>query len=176
MEECESSSGDSVYGHFGALGSKHDPPVAALATAQEFRVALRGFTTLHKIDAECGIALHFAPKTLIQVHEIRTETIDGPVTQRCFDTDSTHVDLLHRMEKLVHFLPGTNIIMSKGFIDVLDYEPYQLIRLGHKKFKGQEDSVEIFLIKSDRVDEDILVKFIDEHIDHQSEEEELKAA
>jgi CheY-like chemotaxis protein len=156
----ESSSGDSVYGHFGAVDGGLNSYVAALTAAQEFRVALRGFSSVHGIEIECGIALHLCKQATVQFHEIRAETPLGPITQKSFDTESPDIDLLHRIEKLTHELSGTNIIMSKAFLDGLAEKPAKYDSLGFATLKGQPTPVELFLIRSDRVSEVELSTFL----------------
>jgi CheY-like chemotaxis protein len=156
----ESSSGDSVYGHFGAVPFPHNPHVAALMVAQEFRVALRTFSQIHGISVECGIALHHAPDTLIQLHEVRAETPEGPVIQKWFDTTSAQIDLLHRMEKLVHELPGTNIILSEDFLRRIPNPPGKIRQLGPTLLKGQSDPSNLFLLPSDLLSDEDIQKFV----------------
>lgn len=147
----ESHSGDSAYGHFGLLEDSTNPYEAALAVAREFRVALRGMATVHNIAIECGIALHVANDSTVDVHTVQLNTPRGIVTQKSFDTTSTGIDLLHRMEKIVHDLPGTNIIMSANFVKNIKEDQTKLHHLGGIVFRGQKDSVELYLISSDKV-------------------------
>jgi len=156
----ESTSGDSVYGHFGAVDFPHNPYVAALSVAQEFRVGLRGLSTVHNIEVECGIALHFAPATLVDVHEAKAQAVGGEIIQRWLDTSSTEVDCLHRMEKLVHELPGSNIIMTQPFLSKLPEPPVRLKRLGWIQLKGQAGTTEAHMLVSDKVNPAELEKFM----------------
>lgn len=160
----ESSSGDSTYGHFGAVPFPNNPHVAAMSVAQEFRVALRSFSKMHQIKIECGIALHDAPGTLIQYDEIRVETAGGPVVQKTFDTSSTGVDLLHRIEKLAHELPGSNVLMSGPFIKKLPEPPEKVVRLGAAQLRGQAEPIELYALLSDQVTPEILAKFKEKHL------------
>jgi class 3 adenylate cyclase len=146
----ESHSGDSAYGHFGLLEDRTNPYEAALAVAREFRVALRGISTVHNVAIECGIALHVAKDSTVDVHTVQLNTPRGIVTQKSFDTTSTGIDLLHRMEKIVHDLPGTNIIMSEHFVKNLRDDQQKFNELGGIVFKGQKDSVKLYLIPSDK--------------------------
>ncbi|MES2964668.1 MAG: response regulator [Bdellovibrionota bacterium] len=148
----ESHSGDSAYGHFGLLGNEIEsetPADSALASAREFRVALRNLSSVFGKTAECGIALHIAVDAEVHIHTVQLNTPRGPVTQKSFDTSSTDVDLLHRMEKLVHQLPGTNIVMSRGFVDALKVQPPNLVEIGYHLFAGQKEAVPLLIIPSD---------------------------
>lgn len=147
----ESHSGDSAYGHFGAFFQYQDPIASALATAREFRVALRSLQALSSTPVECGIALHVIPDTIIQIHEIKVSTQFGEFVQKSFDTQSPHIDLLHRMEKLVHALPGSNIILSESFFSRLKAGHDRFVDLGQAHLKGQKDSVRLYLLPSDQV-------------------------
>ena len=159
----ETNAGDSVYGHFGAVKFPHDPHVAALRVAEEFRVSLISFAQLQHVNVTCGIALHFAPQTLIQLSEVTADTPEGPMTQKWFDTESAHIDALHRMEKLVHELPGTNIIMSESFLKRLEDPPKNVQQLGKVSLKGQDSPLSLFLLPSDLVKKKELEAFKEKH-------------
>jgi len=155
----ESHAGDSAYGHFGAFNYLNEPFIQAISAAQEFRVGLTSFSKVNKVPVECGSALHFAPKTLFQLYEFRGDTPQGMIIQKSYDSASTHIDLLHRMEKLAHKLPGSNVIMSKEFFERLN-EPLQTIRyLGMKIFKGQDKKTHLYLLPSYYVTDKILEEF-----------------
>lgn len=156
----ESHAGDSAYAHFGLIESKVSPAEAALATAREFRVGLRGLSKTSGFDVECGIALHLTRETTVDVHTIQISTPQGIKSQKSFDTTSPEVDMLHRIEKLVHDLPGTNIIMTAGFISQLSTHPERLIRLGKTPIRGQDRLPELYLIPSDMLNEQDLNQFI----------------
>ncbi len=148
----ESHSGDSAYGHFGLLGNEIEsetPADSALASAREFRVALRNLGGVFGRTAECGIALHIAVDAEVHIHTVQLNTPRGPVTQKSFDTSSTDVDLLHRMEKLVHQLPGSNIVMSRAFVSSLKNVPPKIVELGFHRFAGQAEAVDLLIIPSD---------------------------
>lgn len=155
----EMHAGDSAYGHFGVFEEFGDPIEAALATAREFRVALRNLSTMNGVNIECGIALHIARNTLLDVHVIQAHTPKGPVTQKSFDTTSTGVDVLHRMEKLVHALPGSNVILTGDFVSKLKTLPANLIELGDYLFPGMAEASRLFLIPSDLVSSQDLMAF-----------------
>jgi FixJ family two-component response regulator len=147
----ESHSGDSAYGHFGMLEDKSNPFDSALAVAREFRVALRSLASVNKVELECGLALHIATDSIIDVHTVQLNTPRGITVQKSFDTTSAGIDLLHRIEKLMHTLPGTNIAMSSTFIAGLTEKPPHSINIGSYLFKGQAQPIELTLVPSDKV-------------------------
>jgi FixJ family two-component response regulator len=156
----ESHSGDSAYAHFGLMDGTRGYGEAAIAAAREFRVALRSLTKVYDVELECGIALHAAREAVVDVHTVHLKTPTGVVTQKSFDTTSTEIDLLHRIEKLVHKLPGSNIIMTEHFVELLTRRPDDLILLGTRHFQGHDRPVRLFLVKSDRVDRQTLEHFV----------------
>ncbi|WP_141734271.1 response regulator [Oligoflexus tunisiensis] len=158
----ESHSGDSAYAHFGLMDGIHGYGEAALAAAREFRVALRGLNKVYQTDLECGIALHAAHDAVVDIHTVHLKTPAGAVTQKSFDTTSNEIDLLHRIEKLVHRLPGSNIIMTESFIEHLSTRPEELIYLGSRQFTGQDRPVKLYLIRSDMLSAEDLRNFIRE--------------
>ncbi len=145
----ESTEGDAAYANFG-LGDRTSRPCdAALAVANEFRAALRGIARHHHQTIECGIALHFAPECEANISEMQVSTTQGPFVHKRFYTSSADIDLVHRMEKLVHSLPGSNIIFSQSFADRLSQRPDKpVLQLGAHTFKGQAKPVDLLLIKS----------------------------
>jgi class 3 adenylate cyclase len=158
----ESHSGDSAYAHFGLMDGIQGYGEAALAAAREFRVALRGLNKVYHTDLECGIALHAAHDAVVDVHTVHLKTPAGAVTQKSFDTTSHEIDLLHRIEKLVHRLPGSNIIMTESFVEHLTTKPEELIFLGSRLFPGQDRPVKLYLIRSDMLTTEDLRNFIRE--------------
>lgn len=145
----ESTEGDSAYANFGLTDRTTRPCDAAIAVANEFRAALLGIASHHQQTIECGIGLHFAPDCEANVSEYHVSTAEGVIVQKRFYTSSADVDLVHRMEKHVHQLPGSNIIMSGDFISRLSTKPsFPLFPLGSQIFKGQQRPVELFLMKS----------------------------
>lgn len=147
----ESSSGDSAYAHFGMLKNLDRPADAALAAATEFRVFLRNLSQTSGIEFECGIGIHLAPDCLVDIHEIKVHAFDQEVIHKSFVSASIDIDLVHRMEKLMHQLPGSNITMSKAFVEKLSQEPFGLVNIGERLFKGQINPVELLVKLSDRV-------------------------
>lgn len=161
----ESHSGDSAYGHFGLLEDKENPFEAALAVAREFRVALRGISAVNKVEIECGIALHLAKNSLVDVHTVQINSPRGVITQKSFDTTSSGVDMLHRIEKVAHNLPGSNIIISEDFLKNLREKPQNIIDIGKFNFKGQTEPIKLFIIPSDRVTENHIEQIRQDGID-----------
>jgi FixJ family two-component response regulator len=149
LREC--LPGDSAYGHFGLWESDLNVYQSALTAAQEFRVKLRGFSQIHNVGVECGISLHVARNCTVDIHMAEINSANGKITQKSFGTSSIDVDLLHRMEKIVHNLPGSNIVLSKDFVDNLTSRPVNLKELGSHLLKGQPKPVDMFLIPSDKV-------------------------
>ena len=143
----ESHSGDSAYGHFG-LQDGVPSADAALSVAQEFRAGLKSLATLGNVAVECGVGLHLVRDAMVDMHTVQMTTPKGLVTQKSFDTTSTDVDLLHRIEKLAHDLPGSNIVMSGQFLAELKMVPPELIPLGSYLLRGQAEAVELYLLKS----------------------------
>ncbi|MEW6056289.1 MAG: response regulator [Bdellovibrionota bacterium] len=155
----ESHSGDSAYGHFGLFEQQISPFDAALSVAREFRVALRGLSQVHQVQIECGVGLHVARNATVNIHTVQLNTLRGPVIQKSFDTSSSDVDLLHRMEKLVHELPGTNVIMTDEFLKSLKTTPPPLVELGVYQFPDRAQPVRLFMMVSDLVSKEQLEKF-----------------
>lgn len=155
----ESCSGDSVYGHFGAVTFPHNPFVAAMMAAEEFRVTLQSFTKLNNVNVNCGIALHHAPQTLVHLNEVRAETPNGELIQKWIDTDSAQIDLLHRIEKLVHQLPGTNLIMSDDFLKNLPSPSPRIVALGTAMIKGQKDPIGLHLLPGEQTTPKMVEEF-----------------
>lgn len=165
----ESHAGDSAYAHFGLHESQLDPFEAGLSAAREFRVSLRGLSQQLDIPIECGVALHFAKSVTVDVHTVQLQTPRGFVTQKSFDTTSSDVDLLHRIEKLVHSLPGSNIIMTESFASRLRSEPKGMVRLGSVPIRGQGPA-ELVLIKSDLVSAEQLSEFVNGLVPKESDQ------
>ncbi len=145
----ENTEGDAAYANFGLLGNTGRLCDAALAVANEFRAALKSIATHHQQTIECGIGLHFAHKVEANVTVINVSTPQGPIVQKHFYTASPEVDLVHRIEKHVHQLPGSNIIMSEIFKVNLS-RPVEPIAypIGSHLFKGQIDPVSLHIVKS----------------------------
>jgi len=155
----ETHQGDSAYGHFGVFNPTQNPYEAALAAARQFRVMLRNVSKTSNVPVECGMGLHVAPKSLLDVHTVTTDTPRGIVVQKSVDTTSAQVDILHRMEKLAHHLPGSNMILSFQFVEKLDSEPKDLIPLGWHTFEKPAERVQLLIIKSDLVTAEQLEEF-----------------
>jgi len=159
----ESNSGDSSYVHFGALGSTDNIFQAAYAVATEFREALAAFNHKHKRSVQCGIALHFMPSTLIRVNEFAERHKGELIIQKDFDSESGDVDFLHRMEKLIHELPGTNIILSEDFLSGSPQLEASAVSLGFYSAKGSARKIKLYLLPSPELSHEILKNFISTH-------------
>lgn len=155
----ESHAGDSGYGHFGLVDNIDDPFESALAAAREFRVAIRGMNDIFGLEVECGVALHFAPNCTLNTHEMALCRDRSAIAQKSFDTDSTEVDLLHEVEKTVHSLPGSNIVLTKQFMNGLRRERSHIVDIGSYTSKKLEKSIEIAILPSDRVKVEDIEKF-----------------
>lgn len=161
----ESSSGDSAYAHFGMVKKLDQPADAAYAAASEFRVFLRNLSQSLGITFECGIGLHFAKDSIVDLHEIKVQAFGQDIIHKSFESASMGIDLVHRMEKLMHELPGTNIVLSKTFVDHMTPKDYfQPTDLGSFLFKGQQDPVQLLLKASDRVQPQDLEKIMQQSV------------
>ena len=161
----ENFEGDAAYANFGLIDSTTRPADAALAVANEFRAALFGMNSHHDQQIECGIGLHFTEDVKASINEYSVTTPNGIVVQKHFSTESTGIDLVHRMEKLTHELIGSNIIMTDTFIKSL-HRANALnnpVDLGTHLFKGQSEAAHLHLIKSQMVDDEKLNTFIDKN-------------
>lgn len=155
----ESHAGDSAYAHFGLVPGFGKPEESALAVATEFRTSLRSFALKTGIEIECGIALHSEKDILINLHEAEIMTASGLIKQKSFDSSSPGVDLLHRIEKLVHDLPGSNIIMTEAFVNSLSVSVFRLFDIGNISLKGQSKPCHLFLKAGDKVTTEALDAF-----------------
>src|SRR5262249_52823158 len=97
--------------------------------------------------------------SVVDVHSVVINTPLGVFTQKSFDSTSLDIDLLHKMEKLVHELPGSNIILSQGFLEGLQTQIKDLQSLGLKSIAGQSQPLELFLLPSHYVKPEDLKKF-----------------
>ena len=142
----ESHAGDSAYGHFGLLEQKIDPYDAALSVAREFWGALRVISVKACVDLNCGIALHRCRDSYVDIHRVEIQTPREKVTQKSFDTTSGDIDLLHRMEKLVHPLRGTNIIFSEEFLNGVRGGIKNAVELGPVQLVGRKKPIQLYLL------------------------------
>lgn len=161
--ECHA--GDYAYGHFGLSNNHPDLCNLALSAANEFRMNIRSLSEVHSLDFECGIALHAGENIRQTVNSVSAIHNNSVRTHKWYETDSSEVDLLHRIEKLVHALPGSNIVISRNVLEHLSSK-YQskFTRLGFFRGKGQDIDTEIFLSKSDKVTKKDLEAFVTSHI------------
>lgn len=155
----ESSSGDSSYAHFGMIKALDNPIDAAYAAATEFRVMLRNISNQNKVPMECGIGLHFALNNMIDMHKTELKFGSQVIIQKYLDSSSPDIDLVHRIEKLVHTLPGTNIILTQAFLERLSQKPFGLQELGFAHLKGQNHPTQLYIKTSDLVSTEQLAEF-----------------
>lgn len=163
----EALAGDSVFAHFGISDTNSDPVMSALATAEEFRVKLNNLASQHSISIRCGIAIHIAKQCKILIHQAAIKTARGVIVQNSICTSSSSIDLLHRLEKIAHDLPGTNIILSGDFLQACQSKPAHLVSLGQIQLKGQSLPVEVLIRPDDRVNDENIIelksKYTQEH-------------
>jgi FixJ family two-component response regulator len=143
----ESVSGDSSYGHFGLM-SNHDSPIeSAFSAALSFMSAVGSLSQISGIKIEVGVGLHYTTESRIHVHTTHFQTKDGSSSaQKSFDTSSADTDLLHRIEKLAHLLPGSNIVMTHQFISSFKSKPEGVVFVGNKHFTGIVAPIGIYLL------------------------------
>jgi len=155
----ESHSGDSSYAHIGLVNIIERPAQAIFSISSEFRIFLRNFSNFHNINIECGIGLHMAKDCVVDLHVVEIESPFGRIVQKSFDTTSTEIDLVHRLESITHCLPGTNIAMTEIFIRSLGSVPVLTKEVGSLVFKGQEKPVNVFIKLSDKVTDSIFDEY-----------------
>lgn len=149
----ESHAGDSAFAHIGLFQAVPDPCDKLMTVASEFRVFLRHLSIQTGVPFECGIGLHYAEECLIDLHEVEIDYLGQRIKQKSFDTTSPGVDLVHRVEKIAHSLPGSNIIMTKSFYDHLVATKDGTQFLGSYKLKGQSEDVPLYIRPSDKAKE-----------------------
>jgi class 3 adenylate cyclase len=152
----ESHSGDSAYAHFGVLKSELAANVLAYRSAIAFKEFLGQLNQKHGLNVECGIGLHVATDVLINVHSISLQMDQETIQQKSFDTTSTDVDLVHRIESFIHLLPGTNVAMSEKFVRSLNFGTEGFVHLGRFKLKGQKELTNIYILPNPKVSPEIL--------------------
>ena len=155
----ESHAGDSAYAHFGLIPGVTNIAASAFAVATEFRMALRNLCQRGGFEIECGIGIHFATAVNIFLHTVKIDTAAGTIIQKSFDSSCRAVDLVHRMEKTVHALPGSNIVMSAEFLAALNFPVSRIIDLGEVPLRGQTQPTHLYLKPSDKVSQDLAQEF-----------------
>ncbi len=140
----ESHSGDSAFGHIGLFKDVPNSCDILFSVASEFRSFLRNLSLKSGVTVECGIGLHFAKDCLIDIHEVQIDHFGQRITQKSFDATSSGIDLVHRIEKVAHEYPGSNVILTKEFYDRITLSKDGLKEIGSHKFKGQTSEVELF--------------------------------
>lgn len=159
--EIESQEGDKVYANFGMSGRHFNLANAAFAAAKEFRSSLQAINDHYGVMVEAGIAIHFAEKCKINLRQSAINTGSGIIVRKKFDTSSFDVDLCHRLESITHKLPGSNIILSEAIRKRLDLKQASFLELGDYIFKGQVSPAFVHLVKSDKANDEDLIKFKD---------------
>lgn len=158
----ESQGGDACYSHFGAFGHHPNPAQAALNTAREFRVKLRSFGKTNSLPIECGIALHRAKDALIDQDTIKAVMDDDSYrVEKSVVTQSSHIDLVHRLEKLVHGLPGSSILLTREIAQEVQEPDFNPVELGRVRVRGHEAAVELLMIPSDLLSPETIAVFRD---------------
>ena len=147
----ESHSGDSAYSHFGLVSTTNNIFESALSVTRDFRTGLRNIAQTYGIEVECGLALHLARNCVLDMHEVGIKTLHGLRIQKSFDTTASDIDLLHRMEKLTHSLPGSNVMMSKEFVEGLRNIPPRLLDLGIWQLPDRPGEIHLFMLPSDKL-------------------------
>lgn len=156
----ESQGGDACYAHFGALDAHKNPVHAALTAAREFRVKLRSFCNAHAINVECGIALHYATDALIDQETIKLMSDDDHTrVEKSLVTQSSQIDVVHRIEKLLHKLPGSSILMTRAFAARVKESGFAPVELGQVRVRGQDEIIDLLLIPSDLLTHDHIALF-----------------
>ena len=96
----------------------------------------------------CGIGLHIAENCTVDVHMVTVTTAYGTKVQKSFDSTSSDVDLVHRIEKIMHDFHGTQIGFSGDFLKALKHAPASFQDLGLIPIKGQKTAVQVFKLNS----------------------------
>ncbi len=146
----ESHSGDSAFGHIGLFKEVSNSCDILLSAASEFRIFLRNLSLQSNVQFECGIGLHFAEDCLVDIHEVNIDYFGQKLTQKSFDATSSGVDLVHRIEKVAHDYPGSNVMMTKDFFERITMGKNQIHSLGTFTFKGQAQETEVYARLSDK--------------------------
>ncbi|MFK7823218.1 MAG: response regulator [Oligoflexales bacterium] len=148
--ECHAS--DYAFAHFGLLKNSSEACNQAMSAANEFRMSLRSLSEVNELSFECGIALHSGENVNQTINKVTVIKDDLILNHKWYETDSSEVDLLHRLEKMVHGLPGSNIIVSKNFYNSISTRYQKKFEyLGSYLAKGQDHPIGIYLSKSDIV-------------------------
>ena len=155
----ESHAGDSAYAHFGILPSKMSSNEQAYQAAIEFKKFIEELNEKNDSQIQCGIGLHLAHDVLINVHTVSQKINEEIIQQKSFDTTSTDVDLVHRIESSIHSLPGTNIAMSEVFVKSLNLSMEKFYHLGSFLFKGQSAKIEVYIVRDSHLNLDIIEAF-----------------
>ena len=93
---------------------------------------------------------------MIDIHEVQIDHFGQRITQKSFDATSSGIDLVHRIEKVAHEYPGSNVILTKEFYDRITLGKDGLQKIGFHKFKGQVGEVELFARLSEEASKQII--------------------
>jgi hypothetical protein len=113
---------------------------------------------MYQVAVESGIAIHYMKNNMVELQTLQIQTPVQNIIHKSLDTSSNEVDTLHRMEKLLHTLEGTNIVLSSEVVKGLKNVPKNLIELGEVTLKGSAE-VKLSIITSDKVTEKALEEF-----------------
>lgn len=160
IPECHG--GDAAFGHFGAFSDLAASGYSAIAVAQDFRVALRSISRIYGVRAECGIAVHLAKQSLVQVHEVSVESTKGQRVKKFLSSSSPEIDFMFRLEKLTHSLPGSNIIFTSDVFDMMPNKD-RIIELGFPVVNQKAFNCRCYMIPSDMASAEILAVFKAQH-------------
>lgn len=144
----ESVSGDSSYGHFGVMKQHAHPADAAFSAAREFKASVELVSQLSNTKLDIGVGLNFATSSPIHIHTAHFQTDNGLSAQRSFDTSSYDTDLLHRIEKIVHVLPGVSIVMTDSFFKKIDCGDEYMVDLGMCNIEGVNEPIHLHVLPS----------------------------
>ena len=123
----ENQTGDAAYGYFGAFDEQDGYGPQLLVVAQEFRLGLRNLARMHGVEIECGIAIGKVHQVELKIHQIESQSMSEKnlhkrVVKKFLSTTGEEIDLLFRLEKLIHDLPGSNIIVTASVFESLNEE------------------------------------------------------
>lgn len=147
----ESYSGDSGYAHYGLMGIAN-PCHAALRTAFTFKNKLLELGKEFNKEISCGIALHPARDSIVDLRVAHVNSPSGKIIQKSFDTSSLDIDHLHRIEKIAHKADGIHILCSDQFKNAYDSEDQSeqsvFTALGDITHKGSQEPTQIHYIST----------------------------
>ena len=140
----EGHSGDSAYAHFGLTQEVVDSADLAMECALDFQEKLNKLNRESQLNVCCGIGLHIAENCTVDVHMVTVANAFSTKVQKSFDTTSSDVDLVHRIEKIMHDFSGSQIGFSGDFLKALKRPPESFQDLGLIPLKGQKTAVQVY--------------------------------